>query len=71
MSLDRIETRLLAVIERKPYKAYTQSQLTPFTNGSLTEQEALADTIQSRLQHLVELGLVREKTLYFSPKAKI
>jgi len=70
-TLDAEDKRILAIIERKPYKSYSQPDLLPFTNDSLTKRMEMSKALESRLERLVDLGLIKEKTLYFSPKAKI
>ena len=71
--LDSTDKKLLALIERKPYKSYRLLDLMsqPTSNQSLAEREDIADTVQSHLDRLVELGLVKQETLYMSPKTNI
>ena len=69
--LDAEDLKLLALINRKPYKAYSLSDFLPPTKDSLLEREEMTDEMQTRLNRLSHSGLIREKTLYFSPKAKI
>ncbi len=71
--LDSTDKKLLALIERKPYKAYRlldlMSQPTP--NQTLAEREDISERVQARIDRLVELGLITQETFYMSPKTNV
>jgi len=69
--LDSEDKRILAIIECKPYQSYSLLDLLPFTRDSLAKRMKMSKALESRLERLVNLGLIKEKTLYFSPKAKV
>lgn len=67
-NLTNKEKELLAIIERKPYRKYTQLSLTPRAQ-SLSESSDNADAVINALQRLSKLGLIRQETFYFSANA--
>ena len=73
-TLEPANTKLLAVIEQTPYKAYSLSDLTPY-DDNLLMRILLTLAVQSQLKSLEEKELVKSKnikgiTYYVSVKAK-
>ncbi len=71
--LDPKDLKLLAIINRKPYKKYQPSDLLAPSKRTLTLSEEVdrVDELQSLLIRLVKRGLIKEQTFYASLKAKL
>ncbi len=77
--LDSEDIKILDVIERKPYGAYTFRELLtllPITKEPPNRRMEISQKFNIKLNQLVEFGLIRiitfkNKVFYCYPKAKI